>query len=154
MQGCNQINFQMGYNICSQCQTRWNSHINTEQWYTSQPHTGHELVVTCLTVTREITVSCLSWQPLRHTAFSMAANRCMVKWASGSVIALSINNKWPNMTKGRITAAHGWFNCIQQVAPICTPIGICTYCFCTSLSRFEYIDRGHVRTSAVCHLGF
>jgi len=39
-------------------------------------------------------------------------------------------------------AAHDRFNRIRQVAPICTPIGIRTK---PVLSRFEYIDRGHVR---------
>jgi len=26
-----------------------------------------------------------------------------------------------NLTKDRITTIHGWFNGIQQVAPMCTP---------------------------------
>jgi len=49
-----------------------------------------------------------------------------------------------NLTRGRIAAAHGRFNRIRQMAPMCThlvgpiPIGIRTVLL---LSRFENIDR-------------
>jgi len=45
-----------------------------------------------------------------------------------------------NLTKDRIAAAHGRFNRIHQVAPICTLSAFAPYRFCTSLSRFEHID--------------
>ena len=32
-----------------------------------------------------------------------------------------ITNGQSNLTQGRITAAHGWFSRILQVAPMCTP---------------------------------
>jgi len=34
---------------------------------------------------------------------------------------MTIASGHSNLTKGRIAAAHGWFNGIQQVAPVCTP---------------------------------
>ena len=64
------------------------------------------------------------------------------------------NSGQNNLTKGHIAAAHGRFNRIRQVAPICTPIGIHLHRFCMLLSRFKCIDRGHVRALAVCHLQF
>jgi len=58
------------------------------------------------------------------------------------------------LISGRIAAAHGWFNRICQVAPICTPIGIHTEPVLSPASRFdEYIDHRLVQESAY-HLGF
>jgi len=78
--------------------------------------------------------------------------------ACGSVLVgpkiITITSGQSNLTKGRIADAHGRFNRIRQVAPICTPSAFAQYRFCTLLSRSEYIDHGHVRASAVCHLGY
>jgi len=59
-----------------------------------------------------------------------------------------------NLTKGRIATTHGRFSRIRQVVPICTSSAFAPYQFCTSLSRFEYIDRGYIRASAISHIGF
>jgi len=49
----------------------------------------------------------------------------------------------------RLHCRRTWmFSHIRQVVPICTPISICI------VPNFQYIDCIHVRTSAVCHLGF
>jgi len=38
-----------------------------------------------------------------------------------AVMMMTITSGQRNLTKGRIAAAHGWFNGIQQVARVCTP---------------------------------
>jgi len=68
--------------------------------------------------------------------------------------SLIITSNQNNVTKGLIAAAHGWFNRIRQLAPIRTSSAFAPYRFCTSLSRFECIDRGHARASSVCHVVF
>jgi len=51
-----------------------------------------------------------------------------------------------------ITAAHGRFSRIRQVAPVCTPSASASCMFCPLLSHFfEYIDHRLLLTSAVHH---
>ena len=41
--------------------------------------------------------------------------------SSNHVIVALITSRQSNLTQGCIAAAHGWFRCIRQMAPMCTP---------------------------------
>jgi len=66
-------------------------------------------------------------------------------WAFLTTLCVAKNNMTSgrsNLIKGRIAAAHGWFNRIRQVAPMYThllhPVGICSVPILPfMLSRFE-----------------